>query len=321
MATGPTLVFGQLTFPLNKETNSVGRKDRITNLVPDVDLGTLDQERSVSRKHAEIVYEHGTMALRDVGSTNGTTVNGERLAHQVDRALQDGDRVGFGGVDMVFAAMGEWPEGVEAEWPPEVPEALAEETMVAGPLSAEETMIAGPLSAEETMVSPPADFSSSETMVYAPATAPAEEAEAAPAWAPEEPAAAEAAAAPASIEAVYEAPVAPEPVRVEQVVEAYVACSNHSHLPAIGVCPGCLEAFCVDCLPEREDGLMVCNRCAGISYRLGAASAVVQPAAQAAVPFGGVPSPTAFPDPVPPVAVPQPAPPPVDGEKKKKWPF
>jgi hypothetical protein len=49
-----------------------------------------------------------------------------------------------------------------------------------------------------------------------------------------------------------------------------VACSNHPHLPAIGVCPGCLESFCVDCLPEREDGLMVCNRCAGISYRLGA---------------------------------------------------
>lgn len=302
MASGPTLVFGQLSFPLNKTTSTVGRKDRITGQVPDVDLGTLDQERSVSRRHAELSYEHGITSLRDVGSTNGTTVNGEPLAHQVDRPLQDGDRVGFGGVEMVFAAMGEWPEGVEAEWPPEVPEALAEETMIAGPLST-----------EETMVSPPSEFSSSETMVYAPAGAPAVEAEAVPAWAPEEPVAAEA-EAPA-------APAAPEPVHVERVVEAYVACSNHPHLPAIGVCPGCLEAFCVDCLPEREDGLMVCNRCAGISYRLGAASGVVQAAAQVAGPVGGMPSPTAFPDPVPPASMPQPAPPPLDGEKKKKWPF
>jgi hypothetical protein len=53
----------------------------------------------------------------------------------------------------------------------------------------------------------------------------------------------------------------------------FVSCSNHPHLPAIGVCPECLEAFCVDCLPEREDGLMVCKQCAGISYRLGATSA------------------------------------------------
>lgn len=291
MASGPTLVFGQLSFPLNKMTSTVGRKDRITGQVPDVDLGTLDQERSVSRRHAELSYEHGTTSLRDVGSTNGTTINGEPLAHQVDRPLQDGDRVGFGGVEMVFAAIGEWPQGIEAEWPPEVPDALAEETMVAGPPST-----------EETMVSPPSDFSSSETMVYAPAIAPAEGATAASAWAPEE-------------------PVAPEPVHVEQAVEAYVACSNHPHLPAIGVCPGCLEAFCVDCLPEREDGLMVCNRCAGISYRLGAASAIAQPAAVEAAPFGGMPSPTAFPDPVSPVAIPQPAPPAVDGEKKKKWPF
>jgi predicted component of type VI protein secretion system len=315
MATGPTLVFGQLTFPLNKETNSVGRKDRITNLVPDVDLVTLDQERSVSRKHAEVVYDHGTMALRDVGSTNGTTVNGGRLSHQVDRTLEDGDRVGFGGVDMVFAAMGEWPEGVEAEWPPEVPEALAEETMVAGPLSAEETMVAGPLSTEETMVAPPSDFSSSETMVFAPSNAPAGEAEAVPAWAPEEPPAAEA-------EPLPEPRLTPDPVYAEPVVEAYVACSNHPHLPAIGVCPGCLESFCVDCLPEREDGLMVCNRCAGISYRLGSASAAAPPAAQVAAPFEGMPSGAAFPDPAPLATMPQPAPPPVDGEKKeKKWPF
>jgi hypothetical protein len=52
----------------------------------------------------------------------------------------------------------------------------------------------------------------------------------------------------------------------------YVACSNHPHLPAIGLCPGCLEPFCVDCLPDRGDAPLACNRCAGISFRLSGAA-------------------------------------------------
>jgi hypothetical protein len=277
-------------------------------MVPDVDLGALDQERSVSRRHAELGYDSGTIVLRDVGSTNGTTVNGERLAHQVDRPLRDGDHVGFGGVEMTFAAQVEWPEGVEAEWPPEVPEAAPEETMISGP---EETMVAGPMSTEETMVAPPADFASSETAIFAPGATPM--AAGVPEAAPEVP--------------EEEAPVAPEapepPVPLEPAYEApvYVSCSNHPHLPAIGVCPGCLEAFCVDCLPEREDGLMVCNRCAGISYRLGAASALSHGDAHALAAATAMPGSSAFPEPTPAVAFPQPAPPPEDGDKKKKWPF
>src|SRR3979411_844947 len=97
MANGPALVLGQDVFPLNKVTNSIGRKDRITNMVPDVDLATIDDERAVSRKHAEAGYQSGKILLRDVGSTNGTTVNGESLQLQVERELADGDRVSLGG--------------------------------------------------------------------------------------------------------------------------------------------------------------------------------------------------------------------------------
>ncbi|MFN2465548.1 MAG: FHA domain-containing protein [Candidatus Dormibacteria bacterium] len=292
MANGPGLVFGQLTFPVNKVTNSVGRKDRITNTIPDVDLGTLDQERSVSRRHAELVYDKGTVSVRDIGSTNGTNVNGERLAHQVDRPLKDGDEVAFGAVTLQYTATAEWPEGVEAEWPPEVPEPAPEETMVAAPLGAEETMVAAPGATDETMVAAPgvpeepmaaAPGATEETMMAPPANPVAE---------PPPPFVAAPPAAPA------EAP-------------AYVACSNHPHLPAVGLCPGCLEPFCVDCLPERADGLMVCNRCEGIHYRLGAAAG---PAADQ--PAGREPAPAAF------GAAPAGAP--AQGEvaeKKKKWSF
>jgi pSer/pThr/pTyr-binding forkhead associated (FHA) protein len=316
MATGPGLAMGQLIFPLNKVTNSVGRKDRITNMVPDVDLGSLDQERSVSRRHAELMYEHGTISVRDIGSTNGTTVNGERLAHQVDRDLKDGDEVGFGAVAMVFVAAAEWPEGVEADWPPE-PEFAPEETMIASPFASEETMIAGPGATEETMVAPPQDFSASETAIFTPDAAAGLVDPEAVTPSPDEASAQEAldeaaAPLPEPAPAAFEAPAA---AAVEAPV--YVACSNHSHLPAVGLCPGCLEAFCVDCLPEREDGLMVCNRCAGISYRLGAAGApgasipapAMAAAATAPVPAGGdMPGPAPMPGGAP-------------EDKKKKWPF
>ena len=226
-------------------TNSVGRKDRITNLVPDVDLGTLDQDRSVSRRHAEISYAKGLLSLRDIGSTNGTSVGGERLAHQVDQLLKDADEVTFGSVKMTFARDAEWPEGVEAEWPPDLPEPMAEETMVSAPMGAEETMVSAPfVESEETMVAPPGF--SGDAPPPLPEVAP--EPEAAP-------------------------PLPPTPAYAPEPAEAYVACTNHPHMTAVGLCPGCLDPFCVDCLPEREDGLMVCNRCAGINYRLTAAGA------------------------------------------------
>ena len=240
MATGPAVHFGNLVFPLNKVTSSVGRKDRITNMVPDVDLGNLNAERSVSRRHAEFAYDHGTTIVRDIGSTNGSSVNGEKLAVQVDRALQDGDTVAFGAVTLTFQAAAEWPEGVEAEWPPEIPEPSPEETMIVG--GAEETMVANPYASEETMVAPPATFDAGETAVIAPSM-------------PDAP------------------PPPPEPVYVPEPAEPMAACTNHAHMMAVGICPGCLDPFCVDCLPEGQDGLMVCNRCAGIYHRLTGAGA------------------------------------------------
>ncbi|WP_432247274.1 DUF1707 and FHA domain-containing protein [Streptomyces sanyensis] len=51
---------------------------------------------SVSRKHAELSHQARLWVLRDLGSTNGTTVNGRRLTGSI--VVQDGDMVGFGNV-------------------------------------------------------------------------------------------------------------------------------------------------------------------------------------------------------------------------------
>ncbi|WP_329024453.1 DUF1707 and FHA domain-containing protein [Streptomyces sp. NBC_00690] len=49
---------------------------------------------SVSRSHAELILNNSVWLLRDLGSTNGTTVNGRRVTGAVP--VRDGDMVGFG---------------------------------------------------------------------------------------------------------------------------------------------------------------------------------------------------------------------------------
>ncbi len=58
----------------------------------------LDDSR-VSRQHAEIFLRGSEWYLRDLGSTNGTYVNGYGIR---ERALESGDRVSLGGVELVF---------------------------------------------------------------------------------------------------------------------------------------------------------------------------------------------------------------------------
>ncbi|MCC6126560.1 MAG: FHA domain-containing protein [Pirellulales bacterium] len=50
----------------------------------------------ISRKHCAIIVAEGRTIVRDLGSTNGTTVNKERIAG--DRELKNGDKLNVGGV-------------------------------------------------------------------------------------------------------------------------------------------------------------------------------------------------------------------------------
>jgi predicted component of type VI protein secretion system len=58
----------------------------------DITLGDPD----VSRRHAEIQVSNGDILISDLGSTNGTFVNGERIDQP--RSLRDGDEVRIGAV-------------------------------------------------------------------------------------------------------------------------------------------------------------------------------------------------------------------------------
>lgn len=58
-------------------------------------------DRNVSRNHAEIRPQGTGFALVDLGSTNGTRVNGERVS---ERQLRDGDLLEFGAIAIRFEA-------------------------------------------------------------------------------------------------------------------------------------------------------------------------------------------------------------------------
>ena len=60
----------------------------------------------VSRRHAQISYDGSRIALQDLGSTNGTKVDGTALTANVEKELSGGAKVSFGGVEMVLALPG-----------------------------------------------------------------------------------------------------------------------------------------------------------------------------------------------------------------------
>lgn len=93
-------------FPLARGAEFlVGRPDPVTGINPEVNLGPLDVSRSLSRRHAKLLVEGGRCFLReDVGTTNGTFVNGERVRTGEPVALKPGDKIRFGAVEVEFAA-------------------------------------------------------------------------------------------------------------------------------------------------------------------------------------------------------------------------
>ena len=95
---------GAEEFYLNRDAETlVGRIDPVTGIRPDVDLTNLDGQRSVSRRHAKIIRaDEGFEVVEEIGTMNGTFVNGKRIATGAPAPLRDGDRLRFGLVDLTF---------------------------------------------------------------------------------------------------------------------------------------------------------------------------------------------------------------------------
>ena len=59
--------------------------------------------KTVSRNHAEILKQSGDYCIRDLGSTNGTYVNQEKVT-DIPYKLKDGDHIRLGHFLMVYHA-------------------------------------------------------------------------------------------------------------------------------------------------------------------------------------------------------------------------
>ena len=130
MRSGPTV--GAI-YPLEAESISIGR---------DVSNSIQINDAEISRRHARLQFQGGKYVIEDVGSTNGTHVNGQRIMSPY--VLRPGDVVSFGeGIVLGFEAADQDPAAtlavsrppVQARQPAAPPPAQAYAGQVpAGPL-------------------------------------------------------------------------------------------------------------------------------------------------------------------------------------------
>lgn len=91
-------------FPINKSQVIIGR---------DIKCDVLLLNDSISRKHAEIVREGLGWRIRDLGSSNGTFINGQ---HVTDALLNEGDLITLGDINLTFEGPHEpLPESIAEE--------------------------------------------------------------------------------------------------------------------------------------------------------------------------------------------------------------
>ena len=82
------------TYPLQMGSTVIGRGDQANLRLPDV---------GISRRHARLDYDGSQVVLTDLGSTNGTMVNGQRVSAV---ALNPGDMIQLGTTTLTFRVDG-----------------------------------------------------------------------------------------------------------------------------------------------------------------------------------------------------------------------
>jgi DNA-binding CsgD family transcriptional regulator len=85
----------------------------------------LDRDATVSRLHAVLEELSGGWCIRDLGSRNGTHVNGQRLF--TTKHLHDGDEIRVGATRLVYRGNGELDRAPTTEAPQELPDLTARE--------------------------------------------------------------------------------------------------------------------------------------------------------------------------------------------------
>ena len=88
---------GQILPLSTRNEYTMGRLSEGQPVVPDLDLSPFQAYAAgVSRLHASIKRDGKRVVIMDLGSANGTYINGKRLTPQTERLLNHGDVVALG---------------------------------------------------------------------------------------------------------------------------------------------------------------------------------------------------------------------------------
>ena len=86
-----------------QEEMVIGRRDPNGEVIPDLDLTTYGAyQLGVSRRHAIIRAVEKRLNLFDLGSRNGTYLNGYKLSPHQPAPLRDGDEIRVGKINMTI---------------------------------------------------------------------------------------------------------------------------------------------------------------------------------------------------------------------------
>lgn len=80
-------------YEINKPELTIGRPDPKTGTSPDI---ALEWDDAVSRRHARVIRKNDGDYIEDVGSSNGTLLNGQPIAVNTPILLKDGDTITIG---------------------------------------------------------------------------------------------------------------------------------------------------------------------------------------------------------------------------------
>jgi hypothetical protein len=90
-------------FPVFKPEALIGRFDSVTGTSPEVDLTGEDQSRNISRRHARVLFKDGQFYVaEEIGTMNGTFLNGTKLGNGVLTPIQDNDELMLCRLPLVF---------------------------------------------------------------------------------------------------------------------------------------------------------------------------------------------------------------------------
>ncbi|MFC1959551.1 FHA domain-containing protein [Chloroflexota bacterium] len=81
---------------------TIGRSDPVADFQPDLDLAPYGgQENGVSRRHMIIAQNNKNLYVQDLGTTNGSRINGNQLDPNEHYRLRDGDELELGRIRVV----------------------------------------------------------------------------------------------------------------------------------------------------------------------------------------------------------------------------